>query len=122
MTYEIVKDTIIEGSEKFTEKLQEDLSIAMVKVIELIRTNTVDYVPVKTGRLKNSLGIVPSDDTHNSIEVIENGVIGKIGSKVPYAKYVEFGTSRMDGRYFLTRGVSESQIDIIAILKKVLKR
>lgn len=56
-----------------------------------------ELTPVDTGRLRASMRIL----------VDSRGLKVSIGSDVPYAKYVEFGTSRMAPRAMIRRTLDE---------------
>lgn len=68
-----------------------------------------DYVPVDTGRLKNS------------IQHDVKGYTARIGSDVEYAGYVEFGTSKMTARKYLRRALENHLQEYGEILIKHLR-
>jgi len=55
-----------------------------------------EHCPVRTGTLRDSIRI---------LEVNDDGV--EVGSDVPYAHFVEYGTEKMSPRAFLRRAVRE---------------
>lgn len=65
--------------------------------------------PVDTGRLRAS--IMP--------EVRSEGkrIIGIVGSRVVYAPYQEFGTSRFAGRRYLGRAIESNEAAIVKIFE-----
>lgn len=67
-------------------------------------------VPVQTGALQNSI--------QKNVEVKRHSVIGRIWTSMPYAKYVEFGTSRMAARPFLRPAITLTRDAIKAMFEK----
>ena len=76
----LMADTLLEGAELILNMARVDC-------------------PVRTGRLQASLQIFEFQPLHV-----------KFGSKVPYAGFAEYGTSRMVGRYFFTRAVEQATL------------
>jgi ABC-type oligopeptide transport system ATPase subunit len=68
--------------------------------------------PIDTGRLRSSI-------THSS-ELTEKRAKGTIGTDVKYAPYVEFGTSKMAGRFFLTAGIMKAKGAVKGHLERLL--
>ena len=63
-------------------------------LLERVEAEARALVPVRTGRLRDSIRVTPFD----------NGV-GRVGAYTGYATAVEFGTSRRPGRYYMTQAV-----------------
>jgi len=61
------------------------------KVLQKLVTLAKGYTPVRTGALKDSI----------TYFVVPEQMWGAFGSELPYAKFVNDGTSRMEGRHFL---------------------
>jgi len=131
MKIQILKNTINKGLEKQKEDISKNGVTAIERGLEVIRSNTLPFVPVKTGRLKGSIAgsVTESSEEGDSVydittESSDNAitkVIGKIGTNVPYARKVEFGTSKIPGRYYMTRGISASREQLIDVISKALK-
>ena len=72
---------------------------------------TKQLSPVDTGALRQSYGAIPIDS--NTIE---------IGSDMPYAPHVEFGTSRAAAQPHLTPAFMQSEETFRARLKEAMER
>lgn len=122
MALQIVKNTIPAGVKITRELMQKKGPLAVQRGLEVARSGIVPLVPVKTGRLKGSIGDEAKD---GYLEVKkgqkENIVIGVIGTNVPYAKAVEFGTSRFSGRFYFTRGFNSVISSISSVIINTLK-
>ena len=112
----LIKNTIASGTKEFESKLVGEMELGMNRSLEIVRNNTLPFVPVKTGRLKGSIGTI------REVNRVGRGVEGVIGTNVEYAPHVEFGTSHMDGRYYLTQGSISSFNTIYSLLMGILKK
>jgi hypothetical protein len=123
----IIKNTIPKGIMNNKKEIGEKGVLAVKRGLEVMRSYTLPFVPVKTGRLKGSLSTMIGKNSIYNIETEKrNGevhkVIGEFGTNVPYAKYVEFGTSRFSGRYYMTRGIQSCQTTLRAVILSTLKQ
>lgn len=75
---------------------------AMELALGLIHRSAAAIVPVRTGRLKNSLFWNPEYERQG------NTIVGAVGTNVAYAPHVEFGTRRMNERPFLRPAVEQN--------------
>lgn len=64
--------------------------------------------PVDTGRLRGSLT--------NEIESKAKDIVGRVGSKVKYAPYVELGTSKMPAQPYLRPALHKNESRIKKLL------
>lgn len=122
----IVKNTIPAGIKAYIKNSEKKSELAIKRGLEVMRSYTLPFVPVKTGRLKGSLtsrvskeGIYNVGQKGNSLT--GRRFIGEFGTNVPYASYVEFGTSRFKGRYYMTKGISASREALKAVIFNTLK-
>lgn len=69
-------------------------------------------VPVRTGRLRNSIGHELADDKLSA----------RVGTNVEYGPYVEFGTTRMHARPYLFPAAESERRGFAKRLKEALKR
>lgn len=72
---------------------------------------TKQLSPVKTGALKQSYGAVPIDST-----------TVQIGSDMPYARFVEYGTSKMGAQPHLTPAFHQAEDTFKARLKQEIEK
>jgi len=100
----------VEGIEKLVKALSqiqgldEPLAEAMELYLEKVVDDAKAFAPIRTGRLKRSIGFWRSEGGYH------------VGSGVSYAPFVEFGTSRMAPRPFLAPALSKN----ISLLKATL--
>jgi len=109
-----VKKTFLDD-EVFT-KMQRAVIQGMLDVGELFATNVGKNTPVLTGRLRSS--IEPSGEVQ-----IKNGRVysTSVQSDVEYAKFVEFGTSKMQPRAMFRKGADETVPKIPELIKRRTK-
>lgn len=88
--------------------LEREVKVAAVN----IQNGARQRVPVRTGRLRNSV-------TH---EITDDGLNAAIGSNVEYAPFVEFGTRRMRARPYLFPAFEEERPKYLARLKRALSK
>jgi len=74
-----------------------------------------EYPHADTGRLRNSV-------THDVERGTNGEIIGRVGSNVEYAEYLERGTRKMAARPFLLRAVLEMKDEIRRILGRPFGR
>ncbi len=82
---------------------------AMQLALGLIHRHAATIVPVRTGRLKNSLFWDPEYERHG------NTIVGAVGTNVAYAPHVEFGTRFMDAQPYLIPAVTQNASAINSI-------
>ena len=82
---------------------------ALQKTADAIVTDARSIVPVRTGRLRNSIGIEKS----------EGGFV--IKTDTPYSGFVEFGTSRMLARPYLRPAIQYNIIKFFDVFIERLK-
>jgi HK97 gp10 family phage protein len=85
-------DEVVAGISIIDVNLQTELTIEQLmwagnRLLELAR----QYVPVKTGALRDSLSVILGPESKSVI----------VGTDIGYGKYVELGTSKMQARPFL---------------------
>jgi HK97 gp10 family phage protein len=95
----------------------KQIKLGVERSMEVVRSQSLDYVPVLTGRLK--LSIQGGIDGINEIKNEGRDIVGYVGTNVPYASYQEFGTSKMKGKYYLTKGFQQSEMIIRGIFSKI---
>lgn len=69
---------------RITPLVVSEMKSAMTRATLTVERSAKKVVPVDTGHLRRSI-------THE-VKAAPGGVVGKVGSNVPYAKAVEFGT------------------------------
>lgn len=117
MGFKVIKNTLPSGLEATKAEVKKRMVTGMKNAIEVVRSNVVPLTPRVTGRLVNSLQGF-TDEKIEKVETTGTSVIGYIGTKVPYAKKVEF-TSRKNKYYFL-RGFNNAKENVKRIFKAVI--
>jgi len=104
------------GIERLTARIDKAVNSLDPKINEGLRIvgeNIVNdarmIAPVKTGRLRDSIG------------AIVYGNILEVHAGAEYAAYVEYGTSLMTPRPFLRPAFEMNRADLIAVLKGELR-
>lgn len=108
----------------FTDNLDEVLSAidsaitaGLVEIGAKAQGYAKDLTPVRTGTLRDSIGVeVKPDDK----EVYIGTMIGKFPEK-PYGKYVELGTSKMSPQPFLRPAATEHTAEYKKLMEESMK-
>ena len=106
----------IDNTDEIIEKLEREIPIALEEIVrEMEHLVREKYVPVDTGRLKNSFRHKVKGDT------------AEVYTNVEYAPYVEFGTSKNSEKqkqnmHFLKRAGDNHRLAYTDILLKHLRR
>ena len=108
----------------FTDNLAQVLSsvssqieMALVKVGAACQSYAKDNTPVRTGTLRDSIGVeVKPDDK----EVYIGTMIDKFPDE-PYGKYVELGARGRQGVHMLQRAVTEHTAEYKRLLEESMK-
>jgi len=96
---------INKAADSLDEKIMDGLEI----IGENIVADAKAFAPIKTGRLRNSIG---------------KTVFGReleVYAEAEYAAYVEYGTSRMRPQPFLRPAFEANRADLITVLKGELR-
>ena len=104
-----IQRKIAELASKFPDKLRGVIS----KSVLVVEGRAKKTVPVLTGRLRASIT--------NEVKKEGDGYMGKVGTTVEYAPYVEFGTKRSRAKPYLFPAMKESKGDIIRFLNNAIK-
>ena len=72
-------------------------------------------------------GTPPNTDTGRLVQSIKfdfkkDGLIGRIGSNLKYAKFLEFGTSNMSARPWLSTAVLVTSKEVAEVFRKAVRR
>lgn len=89
------------------------LKDVMIKSTLVVEGKAKKEVPVLTGRLRSSI--------NNEVKKEGDGYIGKVGTNVEYAPFVEFGTSRSKAKPYLFPAFKDSRVSIIRFLENAIK-
>ena len=95
-----VEQGLTEALDSYLEQYPWAVASAMKTVADRILDTSNVLVPVRTGFLKSTLGY--RQDSNFQVTFY---------ATAPYASYVEFGTSRMSARLFLTRAIEQHQTE-----------
>jgi len=128
-----------DNSKIIIEALTEQVKLALEAVgYQAVTDVTRDPIPVDTGLMKNSItfalsGEAPVDGSYSADKGDTSGSYTGtapadkeptlyIGTNVTYAKYIEFGTSKMTARPFMLPKLRANLANYKEILTKYLKQ
>ena len=129
-------EAILKATEKkYTESQKRSVQEAVIalhaRTIKLIRTTSsgakqVRYSPKRTVTA-SSPGNAPNTDTGRLIQSIKfdfrkQGLEGRVGSNLKYAKHLEFGTKKMAPRPFLSTAIALEKSNMKKIFQKNMKK
>ena len=97
--------------DKLTKEEEEKINAWLDAIGQDAVSTTLPFVPVDTGRLKNSI----------AHEVSESEKAVYIGTNVEYAVYQEVGTSKIPGKHFLQFGATAHKAEYQKMLEDILK-
>lgn len=96
-----------------------EVTTEMDKLAKKILVTAKAYCPVRTGKLRMS-GRIEKMPSFGSEFAKSQIIFGN--DEVGYAKFVEFGTSFMTGRFFLTRALWTHEDEVAKVCKKGFER
>lgn len=95
-----IQQGLAEAVGNYVEDFPQAVAAALQTVADQVLATANVLVPVRTGFLKSTLGY--RQDTNFQVTFY---------ATAPYAPFVEFGTSRMSARLFLTRSIQQHEGD-----------
>ncbi len=117
---QIIKNNIPDKLQPTKSMYQKRGELAIKRVMESARSEIVGRTPVKTGRLKSSIGRNQAEGVMN-VQTSDNEIVGTMGTLVPYARHVEFGTSKMKARYYFTQGLEAAKKTALQIISNTMQ-
>jgi len=93
---------------KIIDKINKANKQIMSKACLMVERDAKKLCPVDTGRLRSSI-------THE----IE-GLTGRVGTNVEYARHVELGTHKMAAQPYLRPALHQNEKAILALFKKII--
>ena len=113
-----------ENSIVFTDNLQEvlkavdsALAAGLVEIGATAQGYAKDNAPVRTGTLRDSIGVEVKPDEKS---VYIGTMVAKF-PKDPYGKYVELGTSKMEAQPFLRPAATEHSSEYKKLMEDAMK-
>ena len=116
MTYPEFKIFMKQRSANFMLSLDMTLEKERLALENIAKKNATTYPRVRTGNLYNSIRAAKQAQ-NNMIQI--NLVAG--GDRAPYAKYVEFGTRKMEPREYLSRAFKKVDQGMQKSLERFVK-
>lgn len=100
------QDRMRRADRRLIKTLFQKLRALSLKAEAEAKRNATDYPRVRTGRLRSSItGLVSTKDASPRMILIAGG--NTRGAPVNYARFVEFGTRRMQPRLFMGRAMKK---------------
>lgn len=96
---------------KRAKQLSRDIQVINAKVARDLQTDAKRNTPVRTGDLRDGWQMIPVSQWEYWVT-----------NDVEYGPYVEFGTSKMAGRFMLTRAIVRVAPQRRAALEMAMKR
>lgn len=114
------QDRMRRADQRLIKALFQRLRVLSLKAEAEAKRNATDYPRVRTGRLRSSItGLVSTKDASPRMILIAGG--NTKGAPVRYAKFVEFGTRRMQPRLFMGRAMKKvASNDVVKELRGLL--
>ena len=97
----------------FTEKSAEAFDEALEAGAQAIEDMAVTLVPIRTGRLRDSI--------HHERKAPLNWIVTAGGPDVPYAKFVEYGTVKMAARSFMRASAEGRRQEVNQIIRRKIR-
>ncbi len=110
-TLEIDDQDFIGRLEKLDQAIQDSIQDALVQTANVVMLRARQLAPVRTGQLMQSIYAIGAGQW-----------AVKIGAYAGYALFVEFGTSRIQPRYFLARALQESAPQLFSAISVAVQR
>lgn len=106
--------SLMKKVDAMSEGVERALRSAVFEGCTIVHESATRIVPVRTGNLKGSLSV--------DVQSQPGAALGRVGTNVEYAPYVEFGTDRMDARPYLRPALDENQERIRKKMQEAIKR
>ena len=95
-------------------ELKKEVEKEMNQALLPVKVEAVSIAPFDTGALSRSIAI--------RTEVTEEAIIGKVGAYIDYAKYLEFGTSKMKAQPFLRPAFDTHKMEVSEDIKRRIQK
>ena len=98
---------------------------AIGRSLQLVRNEAVRTAPVDTGRYRASIGAQAGPGANLGIFQVKETkqtIIGRVGTRVEYAPYLEFGTRRMRAFHTLERAMRSQAKKIVELIEQTIER
>lgn len=125
---DLLKKNVLENQIKAVQESTFMLHSAAVNIIQ----DNSDGRPEKRYNPKRTVNVSrpgdsPNTDTGRLVQSIkfdfkDGGVIGRVGTNLKYGKWLEFGTSKMDARPWLSTAVLLVSKEVAKIFEKSFKK
>jgi len=103
-------DALVRKFDKVIDSLKDELQEAVMEGADLIQNIAVELVPVRTGRLRASIQVLPGDRPMEAI--VRAG-----GASAPYARHVEYGTRRMSAQPYMRPAADARRDEVVALIR-----
>lgn len=109
-----VKVDFTDNSEEVADALRAAILEALQDLGEAAERHAKEVAPVDTGNLRDHI-------RHMVVENENSALVGTYDEEVPYAVYVELGTSKMAAQPFLKPSVSDHANEYRKIIEDALR-
>lgn len=95
-------------------ELKKEVEKEMNQALLPVKVEAVSIAPFDTGALSRSITI--------RTEITDTAIIGKVGAYIHYAKYLEFGTSKMKAQPFLKPAFDTHKMEVAEDIKRRIQK
>ena len=119
-------DELQEALKKFPSEWEQIGMKALGEGMALIASDAKQRAPVDQGRLMSSIGSEEHPDGIFEVSRTGSQIVGKVGSRVEYASYQEYGTRYQSGKPYLRPALEAKKDQAVRIIERsianILKR
>lgn len=95
-------------------ELKKEVEKEMNQALLPVKVEAISIAPFDTGALSRSITI--------RTEITDTAIIGKVGAYIHYAKYLEFGTSKMKAQPFLKPAFDTHKMEVAEDIKRRIQK
>lgn len=114
--FKITEDTVTKALNDKEKKIVELRGDVLKECVRIARAKITGRTPKRTGRLRESIQGGKPESIEKYHIAVDNAYVD-FGTSVPYANYVENGTSRQRAQRYFYRGMKASERDIYKLVE-----
>ena len=107
-------DSLLIKMEGLDNAIKQEVEKEMNKALLPVKVEAISIAPFDTGALSRSITI--------RTEITDTSIIGKVGAYIHYAKYLEFGTSKMEAQPFLKPAFDTHKMEVAEDIKRRIQK
>lgn len=107
-----------EALERFPKQWREIATAALTPGMALIASDAKTRAPVDEGILMSSIGSATHPAGTWEIKKLGSQIVGKLGSRLEYASYQEYGTRFQSGKPYMRPALAAKAAEAIEVFKR----